>query len=266
MKRFSSTLAMIAVILSAFVKEPASAGASTFVAAPVMQRRVVALRFAPRQISEANKKERYTIKARYPQAISAGRDVRLAKLNQELRQLAVKEVGDFKADFQAPEEPLGELGSFYESSYVVNLATNDLVSIAFGVSTYGEGAAHPNHHTLVFNYDLNAGRTLSLSDLFKPNSDYLKVISSYTIGELKKKFGPDPDTEWIERGAGAKAENYQNWNITRSGLQVTFDPYQVASYAEGEHIVVIPFARLRDLIDPQGPLSGIAGQQRGTRK
>jgi hypothetical protein len=234
--------------------------------APAGQRGGAVIRFTPRLISEANRKQRYTIKARYPQALGAARDARLIKLNEDLRKFVAKDVADFKADFQAPEEPMGEMGSFYESAYEVNLAADELVSLAFGVSTYGEGAAHPNHSTMVFNYDLAAGRILSLSDLFQPKSNYLGMISSYAIAELKKKLGPEPDTDWIERGAGADAENYQNWNITRQGLKVTFDPYQVASYAEGEHVVIVPYSVLKKVIDPQGLLAGIAVQQKGIRR
>lgn len=233
---------------------------------PVRQRGASPIRFAPRQISEANRRLRYTIKAKYPQAIGATRDARLVKLNQELRSLIAAGVKEFKSYFNEPQEQMGPSGSSYDSAYWVTLSTPTLISLAFGISTYGEGAAHPNHNTMVFNYDLDKGRTLSLSELFKPNSNYLKLISSYTINELKKKFAPDPDLDWIENGAGAKEENYKNWNLTRSGLQITFDPYQVASYAEGEHVVVIPYAVLKDMIDPQGPLPTIIAQQKGVRR
>jgi Protein of unknown function (DUF3298) len=264
-KIFSAAISMM-LVFSIFNTGQADAGLKASATAPLMQRRGVAVRFAPRQIREASKKLRYTIKARYPQAIGAVRDSRLIKLNQELRKLITKEVSDFKTDFQPPEEPMGEMVSYYESEYWVTLATNDVVSLAFGVSTFGEGAAHPNHNTLVFNYDLSAGRILNLSDLFKPNSNYLGVISNYAIEALKKELAPDPDTEWIERGAGVNAENYKAWTLTRSGLQVTFDPYQVASYAEGEHVVVVPYSVLKNVIDPQGPLPAITGQQKGSKK
>lgn len=223
-------------------------------------RRGTAVKFVLRQITQNNRRQRYKIKAQYPQALGAARDARLVKLNQELRNLILKEVGDFKKDYVAPEQVMGEGESYYDSSYMVTLATNDLVSIAFGVSTFFEGAAHPSHNTLVFNYDLNSGRTLQLADLFKPNSNYLKVISGYAVAALKKEMSPDPDMDWIQQGAGAKEENYKSWNIKRDGLEVTFDPYQVASYAEGEHTVLIPFAVLKNVIDPNGPLARMTGR------
>ena len=215
-----------------------------------------AVRFAPRSIRSANRRLRYTIKARYPQATGAARNPSLVKMNQELRSLITKDVGGFRDDFQAPEERMGT-GSYYEANYWVSLATPNLVSLTFGVSTYYEGAAHPNHHTIAFNYDITAGRALAIKDLFKPGSNYMKVISDYTIAELKKKFAPDADEEWIQRGAGANEENYKSWNITKRGLLVTFDPYQVAYYAAGPQEVTIPYSVLRNVIDSKGPLAGL---------
>ena len=136
-----------------------------------------------------------------------------------------------------------------------------MVSVSFVINTYFEGAVHGNYSDIAFNYDLKLGRSLNLADLFKPNSNYLKVISGYSIKALKKVLGPNPDTEWIERGAGASEENYRNWNITSKGLEVGFDPYEVASYAEGPHEVIIPYRILEAVIDPAGPLARMTGQK-----
>lgn len=259
MKRVFPTLILISFVLALciFGVRAGSAGASVQTR-PGASLAVAqsAVRFVPRLIQAANRKLRYTVKARYPQATGAQRDPRLAKLNQILRDLITKDVGEFRHDFQVPEERLGT-GSYYEADYFVSLKTANLISLSFGVSTYFEGAAHGNHHTIAFNYDLAAGRVLALKDLFKPNSNYLSLISEFTIKELKKKLGPDPDEEWIGRGAGASEENYKNWNITKRGLEVTFDPYHVAYYAAGPQEVTIPYSVLRSVIDPTGPLSRI---------
>ena len=252
-----------AVISAALVVGIVGTGAAGFRAAAsagtTVQRgrAAAAVRFAPRLIRQADKKLRYAVKARYPQAIGAARDPRLAKLNEALRSLMTKEVAAFTNDFQAPEEVMSTVGSYFDASYTVSLATPNLVSVYFSINTYFEGAAHPNNNSLVFNYDLSAGKTLDLGDLFKKNSNYLKVISSYAIKDLTRQLGPDPDTDWIRKGAGAESENYANWNVSRKGLEITFDQYQVASYAEGPHEVVIPHALLKDLIDPNGPLAKI---------
>jgi hypothetical protein len=254
MKRFFPAVISIALVLGG-----ASATIPVNAVSSAVQSRGAAVKFVPRQIVVANRRFRYRVKAKYPQAVGAARDPRLLKMNRELLDFVTSGVTEFRGNFKTYEKPMGPVGSYYESEYVVTLATNDLVSVAFGVSTYGEGAAHPNHNTVVFNYDLRAGRQLKLADLFKPNSDYLKVISGYAVKELTEQIrgemsGDDPDTDWIREGAGPKEENYQSWNLSPKGLEITFDPYQVASYAAGPHEVVIPLSALKDLIDPSGPL------------
>lgn len=253
MKKLFSLLISILLVLSIAGINQVEASASL----PLIQRGGGStIRFAPKFIRGANRKLRYTIKAKYPQAIGA-RDERLVKLNQDLKSFIEGEVNAFKKDFQAPEQRTFSMGSSFDSGYAVTLASNDLVSIAFYIDTYFEGAAHGNHNTLVFNYDLSTGKMLKLSDLFKPNSNYLDVISNYAIKALKKELGPDPDSDWIQNGAGPKEENYKSWNISRKGLEVTFDAYQVASYAEGPHEVIIPYSVLKNVIDPAGPLARI---------
>ncbi|MBA2731348.1 MAG: DUF3298 and DUF4163 domain-containing protein [Acidobacteria bacterium] len=255
MKKIVSTLISMTLTLSVFNFAQANAvGASTNSGLASAQVRVASIRFAPRLIRDANRKLRYTIKAKYPQAIGA-KDARTQKLNQTIRDLITAQVNDFKKDFQPPEERMGTAGSYLETGYVVKLAASDLVSIDFGVDSYFEGAAHGSHSTVGFNFDLKSGKMLSMSDLFKSNSKYLELISSYSIKSLKKALGPDPDMEWIQKGAEASEENYRSWTITPKGLTVTFDQYQVASYAQGPQEVVIPYSVLKNVIDPSGPLA-----------
>jgi hypothetical protein len=219
------------------------------------------LAFAPRRIFERNRRLKYTIKANYPQIIGA-KNGNAAQFNRAVRELMDGEVRDFKKDFAPPDPstPKEIQESTFDAAYSIEHNGPDLISVSFGVSVYNAGAAHPNHYSLVLNYDLNAGRTLKLSDLFNPGSNYMHAISDFTIKALKKKFAPDADAEWIERGAAPDSENYKSWNITRRGLVVTFDPYQVASYAEGEHVVVIPYTALRSVINMDGPLAQLAKQ------
>ncbi|HUQ33627.1 MAG TPA: DUF3298 domain-containing protein [Pyrinomonadaceae bacterium] len=223
------------------------------VAASSQARRAAAVRFVQRQIKEANRKLRYTIAAKYPQTLGV-RANNLAQLNTALKNLITEQINGFKKDFQPPEERMGTMGSSFDSGYTVELATDDLVSINFGISTYFEGAAHPNYNAVTFNYWLGTGQTLSLGDLFKPGVYYLDIISSLSIKALRKRLGPEIDDDWIQKGAGAAPENYKSWNITRRGLKITFDPYQVASYAQGPQEVIIPYSSMKSIIDPSGPL------------
>ena len=211
-----------------------------------------------KQIKDSNKKLRYEVAAQYPQ-ITGGANPNFEKFNQAARALVSKEVSDFKKGMQ-PEgeeaEPLPDEsgGSDLSVSYTVALAQDDLVSIKFDVSNYEAGAAHPNPYSHVLNYDLKNGKQLKLSDLFKPGAKFLQTIASYCIADLKKQQ-KDLPVDQIEEGAAAKSDNYTNWTITRRGLGITFDAYQVAPYAAGPQFVLVPYATLKDLINPDGPIA-----------
>lgn len=215
-----------------------------------------------KQIKESNKKLMYEIDAHYPQ-ITGSNNPNIEKLNQILRSFVTRKVAEFRKEMapEAGEEPRpeGSMGSDINVAYTIALAQDDLASIEFDVGSYYQGAAHPNSYTEVVNYDLKNGKQLKLSDVFKPGSKYLQAISSYCIEDLKKQAkakGPDSMLEdsSIQSGAGPTPKNYQSWTITKKGLGINFDSYQVAPYAAGPQFVMVPFSAIKEHVSPDGPL------------
>lgn len=217
-----------------------------------------------KQIKETNKKLMYEIAAQYPQ-FSGGNNPNFEKFNQAVRASVTKRVAEFKKDMEAEEgeelRPEGSMGSDLTIGYEIALAQDDVVSVRFDVGSYYQGAAHPNSYTDVINYDLKNGKQLNLADLFKPGSKYLQAIATYAIAELKKQSaaaGNSLPDDMIESGASPSAKNYQSWKITRKGLGIHFDAYQVGPYAAGAHYVLVPYANLKELINPEGPIAQFA--------
>jgi hypothetical protein len=216
-----------------------------------------------KQIKDSNKKLMYEIAAQYPQ-IMGGNNPNFEKFNQLARASVTKTVADFKKQM-APQpgedepRPEGSMGSDLTVAYDVALAQDDLVSVEFTVGSYYQGAAHPNSYSEVINYDLKNGKQLKLSDLFKPGAKYVQAIATYCIADLKKQ-GKDKGLtdEEIEKGAAASPKNYQSWTITKKGLGINFDSYQVGPYAAGPQYVIVPYATLKDLINPEGPIAQFA--------
>jgi hypothetical protein len=222
-----------------------------------------------RQIREKNKKLKYEIDLAYPQLVGSV-DPNFEKFNQTVRGLVNKKIADFKREMtpSAEDQPATDsppvpgdesLGSDINIGYTVALAKDDLISVEFTVSSYSAGAAHPNSYAEVVNYDLKNGRLLKLADLFLPGSKYLQTLSRYSIESLKKQAkdqgdGATVDDEWIQKGAAPELTNYDNWTITKKGLGITFDPYQVGSYAAGPQYVMLPYLSLKEIIKPDGPL------------
>ena len=217
-----------------------------------------------KQIKESNKKLMYEIAAQYPQ-LTGGSNPNFEKFNQTTRAAVTRKVAGFKKDV-APEEgeeprPENSMGSDLSISYKVLLAQDDLVSVEFDVYTYFQGAAHPNSYSEVVNFDLKNGRQLKLSDLFKPGAKYLQTIATYCIADLKKQSKEKNINlmdEEIEKGAGANAKNYQSWTITKKGIGIEFDAYQVGPYAAGPQSVLVPYSNLKDLVNAEGPIGQFA--------
>lgn len=216
-----------------------------------------------KQIKESNKKLMYDVSVVYPQ-LTGGNNPNFEKFNQAAHASVTKKVAGFKKDIAAEGDeprPEGSMGSDLSIGYTVSLAQDDLVSIAMDVSSYYQGAAHPNSYADVINFDLKNGKQLKLSDLFKPGAKFLQPLASYCIAELKKQLKAADgtvDNDWIEKGAAPAATNYTGWTITRRGLSITFDPYQVGPYALGPQVVVVPYSNLKDLINPDGPVAQFA--------
>lgn len=224
------------------------------------------VRVSPKTIKEASKEKHYTIDAEYPQIEG---DARFDKFNREARSLVLKDVAAFKAsETQTQEDANAELPAETQDStldigYDIRYATDDLISVEFGEGQYSRGAAHPNSATTVLNYDVKNGKKLTLADLFNANSKYLNVISAYCIKELKDRAKKNNDEmltdDTIQSGAAPRADNYRAVAITKKGLWVTFDPYQVAPYAAGPQYVMVPYAVLREIVKSDGPIAGLAG-------
>ena len=64
--------------------------------------------------------------------------------------------------------------------------------------------------------------------------------------------------DMLKDGASPRADNYRACAITKKGLWITFDPYQVAAFAAGPQHVLVPYSALKDIMKPDGPLAVFA--------
>lgn len=222
-----------------------------------------AIRVVPKVIRENNKESKYSVNAEYPQIEG---DAGFDAFNQQARQMITKDVAAFKTSEtegldEANDLPDETQTSTLEIGYSLHLATDDLISVAFSEGQYSRGAAHGSSITVVLNYDVKNRKKLQLADLFNPKSNYLSVISAYCIKDLKEQSKKNDMLmeDQIQEGAAPRADNYSAWTITRKGLWVSFDPYQVAAYAAGPQHVLVPYAALQGIIKPDGPIGKLAG-------
>ena len=206
--------------------------------------------------SESGNAPVYTITAQIP-SLQGSSDSRVTTLNARLNQIAQDEINRFKNDVLSfASNPPISAGSSFDLQYSVIGQRADIWSIKFDISLYSDGAAHPAHYSATLNYDLANGREITLDELFLSSSNYLQVISEFCKTQLSTR---DIGFDSFSQGADPLPENYLRWNISNEGLVITFDEYQVAPYAAGPQVVIIPFPALQSIINPQSA-SGLFAQ------
>lgn len=193
----------------------------------------------------------YTITTQTP-TLTGSDDPRLRVFNEEMAGIVQQAQAEFKQNLQVMPPTPDSAASSFEVRYAVLSPPGAILSIKFDLGGYVTGAAHPYQTSRTVNFDLERGRDLALADLFLPGVDYLDTMSRYCVAQLEKR---DIAFDASSPGAAPTLENYRNWNITADGLAITFDEYQVAAYAAGPQIVVIPYTALQNVIEDPGPLS-----------
>jgi hypothetical protein len=178
-------------------------------------------------------------------------DVRLTRFNGDVEELINNLETSFRTDAIAiPYDPnFGTNQSSLDITYQATYFQWSIISIYFGINYYMSGAAHPNGYSLVLNYDLLQGSQINLADLFLPGLDYLQAISDISTTTLSNEGRLE-----FPEGALPDEVNYKSWNITPTGLRITFDPYQVGPYAMGFQVVDIPYADLSSILRSDGAI------------
>ncbi len=135
-----------------------------------------------------------------------------------------------------------------EYLFSVSFATPEFVSVHL-ISTFCGASCHAG--IIAFNFDLKTGKQITkLSELFKPKSNYLKTIASYSVGALTRCSGDELDIkdDWFMEGTKPTAKNYSIWSLTRDGVRITFPEYQIAPGAFSGVDVVVPYSHLKGML------------------
>ncbi len=243
----TAALATSSAPLPTAPREPSNAPVPT---AALTTPAVAEMVLSAKKIEQQSENPNVSINARWPY-LEWGTVQRANAFNRAAEALATGEIESFKASLtqQSNDPNFAGLSSSLQMDFMPTNETNGILAVLYQISFYSAGAAHPGHTALSLNYDLQNGKVLALPDLFQPGSAYLDTLSSDCIQDLKSRQVLD----W-EDGALPKAENFQVWNITPNGLLISFDEYQVSSYAAGPQSVLIPYEKLKDIARPDGPL------------
>ncbi len=159
----------------------------------------------------------------------------------------------FSADIGLPLD----IKSTVTGSPITEEKNDRYIALFMGMEWYLRGAAHPSHSLETYVYDFKEARLVEVSELFKPKADYLAALSALSRADLLAQskqgdVGFSFDKEMVEEGTQPVKENFSKVLPLKDGLAIYFDEYQVAPYAAGPQQVVIPYAKLKDILNPDG--------------
>ncbi len=151
---------------------------------------------------------------------------------------------DLPADFDSLEMP--DTYNFSQSQNVtIRYNENDFVIFESSEYSYS-GGMHGNYSSTFFGFDIPMNKSILLADIVSADSVSLqKVVEKYF--RIQYKVKSDSLNEIL-------FENYlpanKNFYFNEKGITFLYNPYEVASYAQGEISVFIPFAALKNYLQP----------------
>jgi hypothetical protein len=225
---------------------------------------VTATHEAVRVNSITEKAVTYNIDVRYPTLSSTIEGSKV--LNDTIANIYKKRAEEFKQQAiesytTAPKELLNkDISSYYNVSFSQEASTTRFLSFIVSTESYFIGMAHPSHDIDTFIIDMKTKKLVSPEELFIPNSSYTKTLSALCRADFDaRNRGGDVDdfkvdTSLHNDGFMPTQENFSRILPLQDGLMIYFNEYQIAPYSAGPQQAVIPYDKLRSIINPQGIL------------
>lgn len=201
----------------------------------------------------------YTIAIKYPEL--SGTSTADRKINGVLRQDAEAQVAVFLKELKQygsnPKQlPAGAV-SYLTGTFTRNELPSPLVGYVESFYTMFNGAAHGFDEQISLTFNSTTGEQYGLSDLFRPRSLWLQLLSRESRALLATALGSEAITGGSNFGTTPKEANFADWMLTPFGLELTFGEYQVAAYALGTPSITIPFSVLAPVLRHRGPAAFI---------
>lgn len=135
-----------------------------------------------------------------------------------------------------------------------NLDHPKIINIASGNSSF-MGGAHPNSYLEYYNISKETGDTLTLGNLFAPGFE--KKLNELIDAKFRSNNSIAAGESLTDKGGlfeNRISFNY-NWIISKDGsITFLYNPYEIASYAQGPIDITLTKEEIAPLLSPNSPL------------
>lgn len=174
-------------------------------------------------------------------------------LPQTVAAIVKEDVDGYKADADSSlvgidvQGPHFFLNREYEKRSNIIYNQNGYVVMSFFNYAY-TGGAHGNYGTSVYCFDTDHKKQLSLNDIVTIDSSQLQDLLE---NHYRKQYNVSAATPIEERLFVKRIAPNGNIYFSPGGLGFIYTPYEIASYADGEINIWIPFAELKPYLNPE---------------
>jgi hypothetical protein len=144
--------------------------------------------------------------------------------------------------------PNAQLDYSYTGDFQIPFFKKHLLVLELYGYHYPYGAAHGMPSKIHPHINLTNGKFYELKDLFKQDSDYVKVLSDHIANQIKA----DPQYSYVFPDSFKGIQVDQPFYVTDEALYLYFTPYEIAPYAAGFPTFKISFADIMTIIDVNG--------------
>lgn len=140
----------------------------------------------------------------------------------------------------------------YYSGYSILSVSPRLLSVDVDGGFYAHGTPHGQPILTTVNWLLNEGREMQGDDVFDKTKPWQQVLLKYCLDELSKN--DDYRVKSLSDLSDTPLETAR-WGFQKEGLRIRFQPYEIAAYAFGSPVVVVPWNVLGKYLVADPPLA-----------
>lgn len=174
----------------------------------------------------------------YPKIVRMGNTQAQQRMNDDIKNLVDRMIKE-QGYLQNPNITMW-------GSYEVKTNERGVLSINLINDAYS-GGAHGLTRMHGLTFDINTGTMYQLKDLFKPNSNYQKILSDIVRKQIK-------DRNIFLLGSFIGIKPNQDFYIGDKALVLYFQLYELTSYAFGFPSFPISVYEIENIINHQSPL------------
>lgn len=162
-------------------------------------------------------------------------------------------ISNFEAEYRqiVKDMPSYDLPWQHTQEYSPYLNAQGLFGVKLNSYSF-TGGAHGNAFIYYFTFDSHSGKLLKLGDLF--NTKHRETFVAMAEEQFVDTREIDTSDTYEDAGYWFEDNDFSlnnNFHYSRNGLEILYNPYEIAPYSEGIITLSFPYSEIKDLLKPE---------------